>query len=360
MKNETSKSKFLNKGDFSKELRTSINEYFVSKGIKKTGDWRLFSKTIILFSLFLGSYCILVFSHAPPWIKIPICFLISLVIVAIGFCVMHDAIHGSYSSSKNLNYIMGLSLNFLGGNNFLWKKKHNDIHHKNTNIDGLDEDIEAQPMLRLHNNQEWLPRHKYQHKWWYWMTVYGLLYLVWIWGNDYQKYFTKKILNQKINLSLKEHFIFWISKIFYVTIFLVVPIFYLGFWPVVISYFFIMILCGIILAVTFQLAHVVLGLEQKVVEQVKGVEFFEHQIATTANFATNNKIVTWFVGGLNFQIEHHLFPKISHIHYPEISKIRKSICNKWNISSIEYETVSDAIKNHVLMLKFLGQRPVCH
>jgi linoleoyl-CoA desaturase len=81
-----------------------------------------------------------------------------------------------------------------------------------------------------------------------------------------------------------------------------------------------------------------------------------HQIQTTANFATRSRLVTWFCGGLNFQIEHHLFPKMSHIHYPEVSKIVKATCQEYGIKYIEFPRVTAAMRSHWKLLYDLGRK----
>src|SRR5687768_16979981 len=120
---------------FFQSLRKSVDQYFQTHGLKKTGNWRLYSKTIILVTSAVSIYIsLLVF----PMGTVPgllLCGLLGFIIASIGFNVMHDACHGSYSDRKWVNHILGLSLNAMGGNAFLWKQKHNVIHHTYTNID---------------------------------------------------------------------------------------------------------------------------------------------------------------------------------------------------------------------------------
>lgn len=346
--------KFNPGGDLWVELKRRVDEYFATNNIKKTGNWRLYLKTIILLLSFGTTYFLLVFVNSPGWLHILECALVGVLSAGIGFCVMHDANHGGYSKSKTWNDVLGLSLNLLGGNSKLWKIKHGDIHHTNTNTDGFDEDIEAQPALRLHPNQKWLPVHKYQYKFWYWATVYSLLYFAWIWFNDYKKYFSGRIMHKTgIKFSTSEHIIFWVSKVFYITTFVVIPIVFVGFWPWLVGYAVVMVTCSFLIALVFQLAHVVEEVEQPTKGNTR--EYFaEHQIATTSDFATSSKILTWYLGGLNFQVEHHLFPKISHIHYPSIHKIVKGTCEEYGFVFHEHKSFMDAIRSHISELRLLG------
>jgi linoleoyl-CoA desaturase len=108
----------------------------------------------------------------------------------------------------------------------------------------------------------------------------------------------------------------------------------------------------------FQLAHTVEHTEFPVTDEITNRlpdEFAAHQIKTTANFATRNKVISWLVGGLNFQIEHHLFPKISHVHYPAISEIVKCVCAEYQLQYIEYPTMRQAVFAHVRFLRRLGK-----
>jgi linoleoyl-CoA desaturase len=285
----------------------------------------------------------------------------SLAKAGIGFCIMHDAIHGSYSKYKLINYLAGLTLNLLGANNKLWKTKHNEIHHTYVNIDTLDDDIEAKPLLRLHDGQRRRKIHKYQHKGWYWRTAYSLLLFQWFLWNDYKKYFTRKITyKENIKFSILDHIVFWLGKAVNITLFAYFPIVKFGFWYWVLGYVFVIRGTSLLISVVFQLAHVVDGVKHPTIQGMKNKDendFFLHQCSTTANFAVNNRFVTWFLGGLNFQREHHLFPHVSHVHYPDIRKILIPLYQKYNIPMLEYPTVRSAIRAHVKELKRLGEKP---
>lgn len=139
---------------------------------------------------------------------------------------------------------------------------------------------------------------------------------------------------------------------------IVLPIYLIGFLPWLIGFLSLAMFAGFILSIVFQLAHTV---EETAFPVPSGdtnrieEEWAIHQIQTTANFATRNKLISWLVGGLNFQIEHHLFPKISHVHYPAISKIIKKTCDEFNVKYIEYKKMRHAIVSHALYLKKMGR-----
>ena len=84
-------------------------------------------------------------------------------------------------------------------------------------------------------------------------------------------------------------------------------------------------------------------------------EWAIHQLLTTADFCKENKAISWFIGNLNYQVEHHLFPHICHVHYPYISEIVKKTAEQYNIPYHEYSDLSSAVVSHFRVLKKLGQ-----
>lgn len=342
---------------FHTELKQRINDYFDKVGKSTTGNWSLFTKAIILTSAFALVYIHLVFfTPATVWALLE-CVLLGGIVSAIGFNVMHDGAHGSFSKNKSVNYLAAFSLNILGGSSFMWNVKHNVIHHAYTNVDGVDDDIDIQPWMRMSGTQKKYKLHKYQHL--YFWILYSLLYVLWIFVLDYQKYFKSRVGEVPFKrMKLSDHFIFWGSKLFNAFLFVGLPIYMLGFQVWVIGFITFTFVAGLVLSLVFQLAHTVEHTAFPVADATTGKmedEWAVHQIKTTANFATKNKLVSWLVGGLNFQIEHHLFPKISHVHYPAISKIIRQACQEYGITYIEYPRVHLAVASHVAFLRRMGR-----
>lgn len=355
-----SKVKFNNANNlFFQSLKRSVDEYFKSQQIRKTGDFRLYTKTFVLIPAAVVIYVLLLSNILPALVSCLLCVVLGLVISSIGFNVMHDACHGCYSSKKWVNNMLGLSLNALGGNAFFWKHKHNILHHTYTNITGADDDIAQTKLLRQSPAQEWMPIHRYQHI--YLTFAYALTLFTWVSFGDFKKYFTKYINTTPLQpMNRKEHIIFWASKLMYAFFYVALPIALIGFWPWFIGFAIAYTTAGILLAYVFQLAHAVegpefnsVGIDGKLIE----TEWAVHQIKTTANFSPRNKVLSWFVGGLNYQIEHHLFPRIAHIHYPALSKIVQEHCQKFGLPYHSFPTVAQAVRSHVLLMKQFGQRP---
>ncbi|MCS3797309.1 fatty acid desaturase family protein [Niastella sp. OAS944] len=344
---------------FFQSLKKAVESYFSENQLKKTGNWKLYTKTVILIPSAITIYILLLTIHLPVIIALALCMLLGLMLACIGFNIMHDACHGSYSDKKWMNNLLGLTLNAIGGNAFFWKQKHNIIHHTYTNIEGADDDIAQSKLLRQSPTQKWMPIHKYQHV--YLTLAYSLTLFMWVSIRDFQKYFTKKIHNTTLHqMDKKEHIMFWTSKVLYVFFYILLPILTVGPLAWFIGYATMGITTGILISYVFQLAHAVegpefdsVGIEDKMIE----TEWAVHQIKTTANFAPRNKVLSWLLGGLNFQVEHHLFPRISHIHYPALSLIVRQHCVQHGLPYHCFNRVSTAISSHVRTMKKLGRNP---
>ncbi len=345
---------------FFNALKANVDQYFIDNKIEKTGNWKLYLKTFVLIPVSVLIYCALLFLPLNIFWGVVLSGLFGFTLASIGFNIMHDACHGSYSKKGWINEVMGLSMNALGGNAFFWKLKHNIVHHTYTNIDGIDDDIAKSPIIRQCESQVWVPAHKVQHL--YLMFVYSLSSLFWILFMDFAKYFGRKI-NGVDAWKLKpiNHLVFWLTKLNYALFFVAIPIYFWGVAGWLAGFFIMNMTLGVILALVFQLAHVVekTEFEHVPLDTTKHLEsaWAEHQVKTTCNFAMGNPFINWYVGGLNFQIEHHLFPKISHVHYPAISKIVQEKCKEFNLPYNYYPTMWGALRSHFRFMKYLGQKP---
>lgn len=352
---------YNNKGAvFFPALRKEIDAYFRNNNIKKTGNWLLFSKAIIFLPLAVILYLLLILAPMPGILAIALCAILGVVLALVGFNVMHDACHGCYSSNRLVNEILGYTLNLIGGNSFIWKQKHNFLHHNYTNVDGMDDDIAVSPFIRLCSTQKWVPVHRIQYI--YAPFLYALNTIFWMTWQDFQKYFTQKVYRTNLpEMSAKEHLIFWVSKLFYVAVYAAIPIMLVGWVNWLIGYLVLNAVMGIGTSVIFQLAHVVEETEFSYVGINDAVkienEWAVHQVKTTADFSPHSKMVTYLSGGLNYQIEHHLFPGICHVHYPSISSIVKKKCEQFGIPYHCSPTFLKALQSHFKLIKEMGLRP---
>jgi len=355
--------KFAPKGSdsFYDVVKHRVNDYFLTNNISPYSNSKMYVKTVAMLSMYFVPYLVLVtgLAHMSIWLFYGLWLLMGLGIVGIGTSVMHDSNHGAYSDNKALNNILGGVLNVLGGYAPNWKIQHNILHHTYTNIEGLDEDIDAGKGLRMTPERPLKPHHKYQHI--YAWGLYCLMNLYWIVAKDYKLLFryAKNGLLQKQKLTLRRAVIeLSLLKVLYVGYIIVLPIMFSGFaWYHVVAGIVAMhIVAGFSLAAIFQPAHVVETSDYSAPNDERKMEnnWAIHQVMNTADFAPDNKLVCWFIGGLNFQIEHHLFPHICHVHYPKIAKIVASVAAEYDLPYQVMPTFRSALIAHGKMLKKLG------
>jgi len=343
-----------NPAPFFRSLKVKVNNYFLSSGKSRSGGLPLFFKGLGLVLSAVSLYIVLVF-FTPHWIvAVLLCAAFGASLAAIGFNVMHEGGHGSFSKYKWVNAVSAYSLNIMGGTIHFWKQKHNIDHHTYTNIEGLDHDIDIK-FMRMHTEQRRSRYHRFQQ--YYWILLYGVSYIAWILYQDFEKYFSGKMGKgaKRLDLGLREHIIFWATKLAYLAVYLLLPIIMLGAAKALIGFVIAAVVCGFTLSIVFQLAHVVGETSFPIPQESKiQSEWAVHQISSTSNFATRSRLAYFFLGGLNFQVEHHLFPGISHIHYPKINQFVQETCREFGVSYLEHSTMLRAFVSHLSHLKKLG------
>jgi linoleoyl-CoA desaturase len=352
------KIKFNNKKDaaFVAELKDRVNSYFEDNHISTYANFPMVLKTVAMLSMYFGSYFFIISGWFNEIQMISFCVLMGLGAVGIGCAVQHDANHSAYSEKEWINKMLGFTLTLIGGNDYMWRIKHNVFHHTYTNIYGKDEDISVVKILRLSPNAPLNAFHRLQHYFaWF---AYGTLTFFWVFYFDFPKltrYNGNGSPNPEVKHPVSEVVILFVSKIFYILYALVIPYLLLGlpFWKIFVGFTIMHFVAGFLLTTVFQLAHIVEETEHPHYDENGNIDtaWFVHQIETTSNFATKNKFVTWFVGGLNFQVEHHLFPRICSIHYPKINQIVKETTEKYQIPYHEQKTLGNALTSHYQMLK---------
>ncbi|MAU72385.1 MAG: acyl-CoA desaturase [Pseudozobellia sp.] len=347
---------------FFKTLNKRVNEYFKENQIKKTGNWRLHLKTFIMFALFLTPYFSILTLGLPNWANLLLTIVMGVGMAGVGMNVMHDGNHGAYSNKKWVNKLMGSSIYILAGNVYNWQVQHNVLHHTYTNIHEHDEDMDAGRILRFSKHAKWHRHHKFQH--YYSVFLYGLLTFNWAITTDFlqmYRYMKRKLSYGKLPSPVQNWSTLVITKTLYITIWIVLPLVFvdIAWWKILLGFFIMHYVAGVILSVVFQLAHIVDEAETPLPDDSGNMKntWAIHQLFTTVNFSTKNRIVNWFTGGLNHQVEHHIFPNISHIHYTKISKIVKETAKEFNLPYNEYKTTRKAIISHFKHLKELGKRP---
>ncbi len=353
-----------NQQAFFTTLTKRVNDYFKTENLSRHANATMVIKTVFMFSLYFVPYALIisgVFTNL--WILWALCVVMGIGVGGIGLSVMHDANHGAYSNKQWVNDLLGYSLNLVGASAFNWKLQHNVLHHTYTNIHEADEDISPRGILRMHPDSNWLPIHQFQH--FYAWFFYGLMTLVWVFVKDFMRLnnYIKMGLakKQKANVTM-EWVVLIATKIVYFYYIFVIPALLIPsitWWQIAIGFVTMHYLAGFILAIIFQPAHVIDGTEYPVASAEGQLEnsWAIHQLQTTTNFANNSTVFSWYVGGLNFQVEHHLFPNICHVHYKDISSIVKVTAEEFGLPYKNEPTFLGAIIGHAKQLKQLGERP---
>jgi linoleoyl-CoA desaturase len=358
---EIQKVKFSSKNssEFFPTVRKRVDQYFKDKNISKHANGQMVFKTIFFLGLLLVSYILLVFGQLSVGWMLLWAIIMGATTAFIGFNVCHDAIHGSYSANAKINKALGMVFNVIGANAYMWNITHNVVHHTYTNIPEHDEDLDIAPgLIRLSPAEPFKPIQRFQH--FYAFPLYALASLSWVFRKDFKKFFAERIGS----VETKQHptselVIMLVFKALYVVIFMIIPFWMMGLpWYGFLAGFLLMHLSqGLVLGLVFQLAHVVEGMrfpepnEDNTIEEVWAV----HQMQTTANFARKSFLANFLCGGLNFQIEHHLFPKICHVHYRPVSDIVKQTAEEFGVPYIEHPTFLSAVASHYRMLKRFGE-----
>ncbi|MEO5509403.1 MAG: fatty acid desaturase [Longimicrobiales bacterium] len=342
---------------FVEDTKTRVAAYFETTGKSQKADYTMVLKTIIILSVAIGSYLMIMSNRFTPWQMLGLAMVMGVAMAGIGFSIAHDALHGGYSSSPRINRMLGFTFDLSGANGYMWKITHNVIHHTYTNIHGIDEDLTVSPLLRLSPGADRKWFHRYQHL--YGFAAYSMATINWIFVKDYQQFLKKDLGPYKDKKHPRSEWVnlIW-TKLFCYLYMIILPLLILdiAWWQYVIGFVAMHLVAGTILGVIFQLAHVVEGTEYPVPDVQGNIDnqWVIHEMETTADFAHGNKVLSWYIGGLNYQIEHHLFPQVCSIHYPAIAKIIQEVAEETGVPYNNAPTLRAAIKSHYNMLKQLG------
>lgn len=346
---------------FVEEVRARVAAHFAAAGRSQKADSGMVLKTVILLTVTFGSYGLILSGWFTLWQMLGLAVLLGVGMAGIGFSVAHDALHGAYSANPLVNRLLGYTFDLVGANGYMWKITHNVIHHTYTNIEGIDEDLAASPILRLSPGAPLRWFHRYQHL--YAFAAYSLATLNWVFVKDYQQFLKKDLgpYKDKRHPRAEVVHLLWTKAACYAYT-IVIPLLVLDvtWWQFAIGFLAMHLTAGLILGVIFQLAHVVEGTTYPAPDAQGAMEhaWIIHEMETTADFAQSNKWLSWYIGGLNFQIEHHLFPQVCSIHYPALSRLVREAAEKHGVPYNCQPTLRASIRSHYTMLKQLGRPPL--
>ena len=342
---------------FQKELRRRVEAHIRAQGIKERDVPRMYLKTGLILGFTALAYVLLVFFASTWWQALPLAVLLGFAIAQIGFNIMHDGGHRAYSDRAWVNKLMAMTLDLVGASSYVWRWKHAVFHHMYANIEGHDTDIDVGPFGRLHPEQ---PRRAiYRWQQWYLWPLYGVTAMKWYVYDDYRDVILGKMgANSFPRPRGWELALFIGGKLWFLAIALVIPLLLHPLWVVAVFYVLTAAVLGVVLAVVFQLAHAVEEASFKQPEPGTtrmADSWAMHQASTTVDFARGNRLVSWLVGGLNFQIEHHLFPTLCHVNYPTIAPIVEATCREYGVPYAANPTFGAAVASHFRWLKRMGR-----
>lgn len=359
--NYNSQVKFCKeKQGFYSKVKERVDAYFTETGKSKHADGMMIFKTVLFLGGTLSLYLLILFGNFGIWTMFTMAIALGVFSAFIGFNVCHDALHGSYSSNSFINKTLGSIFHLLGANDYNWKISHNVVHHTFTNIHDHDDDLIVAPgLVSVCPQDKPKPIQRFQH--YYAFLLYGFASLAWVFAKDYVKFFQDRIGNFPTPKHPPiEHFKLFFFKLLYYILVIVLPLVLIDtitWWQFIIGFVVMQMAKGFVLGLVFQLAHIVEYLqfpEPDVTGTMEDV-WAAHQLRTTANFGINNFLTCFFCGGLNMQIEHHLFPKICHTHYRAISSIVKTTAHEYNLPYYENRSFTSALASHYRTLRRFGK-----
>lgn len=340
-------------------LKNRVDSYFKDRQISRHGDRRMVLKTVVFLSAYIIPFVLLLVYTPSLAFASPLWLIMGLAMSGIGMNIMHDANHGAYSRDAGANQWLGYTLYLVGVGVKNWKFQHNVLHHTYTNITGLDEDIRDRGVVKL--SPHLAPGRSHRWQWLYAFFFYGILTLYWVILKDFFQYrgFIKTGVNRQSRAENGRMLAgLLVLKLLYFGIFFGLPVlvFNMPLAEILLGFLLMHFTAGLILTVVFQLAHSVEGTAYPLPDLTGKLnnDWAVHQLETTVNFSPKNKIITWCLGGLNFQIEHHLFPKVCHVHYPQISGIVRQTAEDFGLKYLENESLRDAFTSHIRSLKTFG------
>ena len=349
--------KFPKNSDFQTELHRRVQQFFATTGRFERDCPRMYMKTALILGCFFTCYSLLVFVSSSWLTAIPLAFVLALSTAAVGFNIQHDAGHRAYSNLGWVNKLMSWTIDMVGGSSYMWHWKHGVFHHTYTNISGHDNDIELGFLGRLSPHQKRYSFHRWQHI--YLWPLYGFVLIKWHLVDDFQSYITGKIGENRYPRPKGWDLVVFVGgKLIFFSLALVIPMFFHAWWMVLLFYTLVVLVTGIVLSVVFQLAHCDEQAQFPLPEGDSGRmehAWAVHQVETTVDFAQRSRVLTWLLGALNYQIEHHLFPKICHTNYPAISKIVQQVCHEFGLQYNVHRTFLSALAAHYRWLRQMGQ-----
>ena len=342
-----------------RDLKGQAKAYFDRAGLPPVASYAMYAKAAALALSLIAIYTTYLWSRPSPHAVVALAIGCGLAMSGIIFNVHHDAGHGAWSDRRSVNRILAASFDLVGMSSFLWRWKHNRLHHAYPNVEGLDDDIDVAPFARLAPSQPWRPHHRYQHV--YLWLLYPFVTIKWALLDDFRELLRGRVGAHPIRRpDPSELALFVGGKLFFLAWMLALPSAIHGFGVALGFYLVSQLTVGVCTALVFQLAHVVeetTRVSSRAPEDAERMDWAAHQIASTSDFSRDSRVARLLLGGLNQQVVHHLFPGVSHAHYPALSRVVEGVCRKHGIAYQPDRRARDLLASHYRWLRQMGRRP---
>lgn len=351
--------RFAPASPFTREVTAAVDGYFRARDLSPHADAAMRRKTALVLAWAAASYALVVAPGVPIAFRLLGSIALGFGYAGIGMSIGHDAIHGAYSSRPWVNRLLGCGFDLIGASSYAWRYTHNIAHHTYPNIDDLDPDVDFDPVIRAVATRKWRPFQRAQ--WLYAYPIYALTGIRWVFYKDIADLLRRRMGPYS---DLRHPWWAWAlllaGRTVALGLVLVIPLLVVDAprWQILLGAVLTWMTAGATMASVFVLAHIVEGpaFSPPITGQIDDA-FFDHQLRTTADFACDNRFLAFYLGGLNFQVEHHLFPKVCSIHYPALRPIVREIAARHGLPNHEFPTLAAALAAHVSLLRRMGRKP---
>jgi linoleoyl-CoA desaturase len=352
--------RFRGKGDFRTLLADRVEMVLADERFIRQAYRRLWAKTAVVAITVIASYLYVVVAASSVAEVVAAAVFLGVGGAGVGFVVMHDANHGGYSKSRHVNALAAHSLDLIGGSSYLWRAKHL-AHHTFTNVAEHDPDIDALPFARFDPTQPRRAWHGYQHL--YVWVLYAFVTIRWQFVSDFVQLRRGRVGRSPFPPPNRRQVgVLFVGKAFFVTWAIVVPLMLHPPLTVLATFLLVSAVASLALTLVFQLAHCAEETDhvdpaERAADGTYDQAWHVHQVESTVDFAQGNRVLAWYLGGLNFQIEHHLFPRLPHTVYQRLAPIVREVARDAGVRYDVHPTLRDALASHQRWLRDMGAHP---
>jgi linoleoyl-CoA desaturase len=339
---------------FPKVLRRRLETFFADADLSPKADPMMWGKIAVGMAVLAGSWIALYSLHPAAWAFMALYVLGGLAQTFLLLNIAHDSNHNAISSRPEINKSLNYVFDLCGISSYMWRILHHRGHHSCINLHGEDDAIEGRGLFRFTPHDPRKPLHRFQHI--YALFLYAMFSLEYVFVRDFQSFFFPgHAYLTRTKHPVREYVVLFAGKAFYLTYMLVLPIMVMKESPLLVlaAFFIVHLIVGLSVVLVFQTTHVI----EDTYFPLHRSEFENgvyHVFATTADYATENPVVGWLVGGLNHHVVHHLCPYVCHTHYAPLTRIVKQTAEEFGVPYRQHATMTKAIWHHLQLLKQLG------